>query len=267
MGQIAVTSPRSLSQVCFSRQLSFFVSRPFGNAIGDRVAQRGCQRGLFIVTFFGKRWNASPREFFFSPREEGGKKCGELSEVCVGKREREKQIVLLPPPPTKVTDLLSWSRTVYGERSSRKILSYLPRASISRIWIEEHASTNTFPPKKNFLNKFKKGFIFLKKYLWETSGMWHCVWVSDWSLDPFFSLCVCLQGVHGCMAGRKEWLVSQIRGIWGKKFGGGEGNDGGVCVFCGGEGEKSVPRNKTGADRKEKKKKDSGKKIPIFNFS
>ncbi len=77
--------------------------------------------------------------------------------------------------------------------------------------------------------------------------MWHCVWVSDRSLGPFFSLCVCL----GAWWGGKNGLVSQIRGSGGKFWE--EGNDG-VCVFCGGEGGKSVPRNKTGAADRERKK-------------
>ncbi len=52
----------------------------------------------------------------------------------------------------------------------------------------------------------------------------------------------------------------------GKNFGG-EGNDG-VCV-CSAvvRGKNLFPAIKRGPIGKEKKKKDSGKKIPIFNFS
>ena len=141
----------SLSQICFSRQLSFFVSLAlFGNATGG--GSRGCQRVFYCDFFWEKMECLPPGILLFSPGE-GGKSVGKWVRYVWA---REKKTNCSPPPiPTKETDLLSWSRTVYGERSSRKIFSYLPRASISRTWIEEHAGKNTFPPNFFIKNKFK----------------------------------------------------------------------------------------------------------------
>ncbi len=168
------------------------------------------------MTFFGKRWNASLREFFFSPREEGGKKCGELSEVCVGKREKKTNCSPPPHPRKRIyyhDRVRSTERDLPGKYSLICSGHPFPGPELKNM-----QAKILLPPKKNFLNKFKKGFIFLKKIFMGNLRYVALRLGVRLISGPVFQP-VCLSA--GWRGGRNGFSF-QIRGIWKKFWGGGK---------------------------------------------